>query len=120
MNPIIYKEEILDLFKMEEAMCKLINDNKKGTGFFCETVNENFPMKYWLFTQNHVLNETNIKLNKIINFEYYTGDKYIIKEIKIDGKRKVYTNKELNYTCIEIFKSDGIKKYFKVDPILLD
>ena len=39
MSPI-YKEELLDLFKMEEAMCKLkirsgMNTFKKGTGFLC-------------------------------------------------------------------------------------
>ena len=82
MNPIIYKEEILDLFKMEEAMCKLINDNKKGTGFFCEMVNENFPMKYCLFTEACVLNKISIKNFNIINLEYYTGDKYVRKQIK--------------------------------------
>ena len=47
-------------------------------------------------------------------FEYFTGEKYIEKEIKITKDRKVFTNKKLDFTCIEIFKSDGIKKYFKI------
>ena len=45
---------------MEKSMCKIIyeriedNEIKKGkrTGFFCEI--DNFPIKYGLFTNNHV------------------------------------------------------------------
>ena len=59
----------------------------KGTGFFCEIENENFPMKYCLFTNNHVLKAENIQINKKIKFEYYTesffGSKYEPREIKI-------------------------------------
>ncbi len=98
---------------MEESMCKIkferIENNKikkgKGTGFFCEIENKNFPIKYCLFTNNHILNETNIEIDNIITFEYYTGDKYIEKQIKIDKNRKVYTNKELDYKYIEILES---------------
>ena len=107
-------------------MCKIkferIENNKikkgKGTGFFCEIENKNIPIKYCLFTNNHVLNESNIEIDNIINFEYYKDSKYIEKEIKIDKNRKVYTNKELDYTCIEILESDDIKNYFKIDPYL--
>ena len=111
---------------MEESMCKIEFeriDNKKimtgkGTGFFCEIEAENFPIKYCLFTNNHVLNEKNIEINSIINFEYFTKGKYIEKKIKIDKNRKTYTNQELDYTCIEIYESDGIQNFFKIDPYL--
>ena len=120
------KEEILNLFKLEESMCKIrfekIVNNEikkgKGTGFFCEIENEDFPIKYCLLTNNHVLSEKNVEINKRIKFEYFTGTKYVEKEIKITKDRKVFTNKELDYTCIEIFKSDCIKKYFKIEPLL--
>ena len=57
----ITKDEILNLFKMEKSMCKIsfetIDGKKgKGSGFFCE-IDINFPFKYALFTNNHVLNE---------------------------------------------------------------
>ena len=42
------------------------------------------------------------------------------KEIKIIEKRKVYTNEELDYTCIEIYDKDGIKDYFKLDNNMID
>ena len=41
-----------------------------GIGFFCEINDDNIPIKKALFTNNHVLNESNIKNNKIIELEY--------------------------------------------------
>jgi V8-like Glu-specific endopeptidase len=35
--------------------------------------------------------------------------------LEITEKRRVFTNKELNYTCIELFESDGIYDYFHID-----
>ena len=40
------------------------------------------------------------------------------KKIKLNDKRKFFKNQEMDYTCIEIRKSDDIKKFFKIDPIL--
>ena len=125
----ITKEEIFDLFKMEKSMCKIsfeIDNGKigKGSGFFCEI--DNFPFKYALFTNNHLLNESSIEIGNTIRFEclelqksiFNKSYKKIKKEIKITEKRKVFTNKELDYTCIELFKSDGIIDYFKIEPKL--
>ena len=94
----------------------------KASGFFCKL--DNFPIKYALFTNHHVLDEENLKVGNIINIEYLKGSTLITKEsikekkIKIDEKRRVFTDKELDYTCIELYESDGIKDYFKIDPIL--
>ena len=123
---LITRNEILNLFKLDESICKISFENKvnneikkgNGTGFLCEIENDNFPVKYCLFTTNHVLSEENIKLKKIIKFEYFTGAKKVNKEIKITESRKVFTNKDLDYTCIEILKSDGIKNYCKIEPLL--
>ena len=108
-------------------MCKISFETKKGekgkgSGFFCEI--DKFPIKYALFTNNHVLNESNIEIGSIIHFEYLEFHKSLFnssykqskKEIKVTQNRKVFTNKELDYTCIELFESDGIKDFFKVDP----
>ena len=120
----VSKKEILDLLSMEKSMCKIIfekyEDNVikkgKGSGFFCKI--DNFPIKYTLFTNNHILDEDSIKVGNIINIEYLAQSSIIEKKIEIDEKRRVYTNKELDYTCIELYESDGIKEYFKIDPIL--
>ena len=125
----ISKNELIELFKMEKSMCKisyekLINNEikkEKGTGFFCE-IND-FPIKYVLFTNNHVLNKNDIKLGNIINIEYLNNSSYIGKQIKIDDKRRSFTNEKLDYTCIELMESDGInnyKDYFKIDPNILN
>jgi len=90
----------------------------KGSGFFCKI--DNFIIKYALFTSNHILNKSNIKYGNTISFECLELQKSIFsstyntikKEIKITGKRQVFTNKELDYTCIELFESDGIIDYF--------
>ena len=120
----ITKKEIKELFKMEKSMCKIIYEKiekdgikeGKGTGFFCEI--DNFPIKYALFTNNHVLDEYALKTKKTIYIEYYEDSKYKDKKIEINDKRRVFTNNELDYTFIEINELDNIKNYFKIDPIL--
>ena len=118
----INKNEILELFKKEESIYKIsyekIKGNEikkgKGTGFF--SVINNYPIKCVLFTNNHVLNENDIKIRNAINIEYYNNKSYIKKKIEINEKRRVFTNKELDFTN----ELDGIKNYFKIDSILLD
>jgi len=122
----ITKDEVLNLLKMEKSMCKISYETidgeiGKGSGFFCE-IDRNFPFKYALFTNNHILDELNIEIGKTIHIEYldklFFGYSYIEKEIKITEKRRVFTNKELDYTCIELFESDNIINYFKIDAKL--
>ena len=108
-------------------MCKIEsetmeNEKKKGSAFFCKL--NNFPIKYALFTNNHILDESNIEIGNKIKFEclkfqksfFNSSYNSIKKEIEITDKRRVYTSKELDYTCIELFESDGIKDYFEIDP----
>ena len=110
-------------------MCKITYEAEKGktgigSGFFCEM--NNFLFKYALYTNNHILNESNIKIGKVIHFEclelqeslFNKSFNKIKKEIKITDKRQVFTNKELDYTFIELFESDGIIDYFKIEPKL--
>jgi len=122
-NEPINKREIEELFKKENAMCKinskkLINNKLKdinGTGFFLKINMKDILFKKCLLTNNHVLNGNDIKLNKEIIIEY----KNKIKRIKITENRKIYTNKELDYTCIEILDEDNIEEYFKIDENII-
>ena len=127
-NPIS-KEKIMSLFNMDKSMCKIFFETSKGEevkgyGFFCKI--DNFPINCALFTNNHVLNESNIEIGKTINFEYLEFHKSMLsssyiatkKQIKIEQNRKVITNKELDFTCIELFESDGILNYFQIEPKL--
>ena len=118
------KDEIDDLYLNESSMCKIIFQtnkngniiNQSGTGFFCEINDENISFKKALFTNNHVLNKNRIKINKEIVFEYLSK----IKKIKITKDRKIFTNKEFDYTCIEIFDTDKINNFFRIDKAIFD
>ena len=98
---------------------KIINGILKdidGTGFFLEINMEDILFKKCLLTNNHILNESDIKLDREIKLEYRNEKK----RIKITENRRVYTNEELDYTCIEIFDKDNIKEYFKIDENLIE
>ena len=101
----ITKDEILKLYSYESALCKIKNNDKTGTGFFCEISDKNIPFKKVLFTNNHVIN--NINNNIIIE--------YLNKEYKLTLNRRIYTNENLDYTCIEILDTDIYKNYFEID-----
>ena len=105
-------DEIKELYSYETAICKIkVKITGSGTGFFCEINDDSIPFKKALFTNNHVLNEICIDTNKEIKFEYCQKEN----KIRITENRKVFTNKELDYTCIEIFDTDKINKFFKID-----
>ena len=125
----VTKKELNELFEKDKAMCKISYETLdkrqgKASGFFCEL--ENFPIQYGLFTNNHVLNEINLEIGNNIYIEYLEksssifGSSYNRKErkLKITKERRVFTNKELDYTCIELLEPDGIYDYFQIDPNL--
>ena len=90
-------------------MCK--EGYKKGTGFFLYIDNKYIPFNRCLMTSNHVLSEYDIKSNKKIHINYQNKDKEII----INEKRKVFTDNDLGYTCVEVLKEDNIKQYFEMN-----
>ena len=97
----------------ENAICKLISDSGTplGTGFFCQITIKYKTIKF-LFTCNHVLDKLKIQIGSTIQLKH----KGTIKIIEITKNRFVYTNEELDYTCIEIFDNENFDKYFKIDP----
>ena len=97
--------------KKEDAICKIKINNGSGTGFFCQIELNNKKMKC-LFTNNHVLNISNIEIGSKIKFLHQNR----IKTIEIIKKRFVCTNKKLDYTCIEIFDDENFDNYFIIDP----
>ena len=126
----IKKNEIFELFKMEKSIWKIKSTNKEGkkitgSGFFCKWNDNTIHFKYALFTNHHVLDESSIGIGKTIKFEclelqksYFFNSSYnlIEKEIEITEERTVYKNTDLDYTCIELFESDGIVDFFEIEP----
>ena len=117
-------KELKELYNYESAICKIKSNLKNGdkivyrvgTGFFCELNDEDIPFNLALFTNNHVLNETRIKNNMEIKFEYLNENR----TIKMTTNRRKFTNKDLDYTCIQIFESDKIDKFFKIDKLYFE
>ena len=113
-----------ELYSYKSATCKirfesLIEGKKEpffGTGFFCEIYDKNIPFNKALFTNNHVLNENKIKINEQVEFEYL-GETI---KINITKDRKTFTDKKLDYTCIQILDTDNINKFFSIDETILN
>lgn len=104
--------------QLESCICQIYaNDGGKGTGFFCiiksKDSNEKIPV---LFTNNHILNENDIKTNQIIKISFYGKNSLIYKDIKIGEDRFVYTNQIYDTTIIEIKnEKDDIKNFLEID-----
>ena len=120
----IKKKEINNLFSKEISTCKISNGNKKGTGFFCRININEIPFKLALFTNNHILKRDDLKVGKEIIFDHINFEESKILEIK--NNRIIFTDEELDYTCIEIldedniFKNNEIEKLFKIDQNILE
>ena len=107
------------LFQMKNCTCRIITENgNKGTGFFCKIkVNKNKEILPVLITNNHILNSEDLRINKLITF-IFNEDKEI-RKIKIDEKRKVYTDDELDVSFIEIEPIDNINNYLEIDEDII-
>ena len=56
-------------------------------------------------TNNHVIDEKDIKMKKEIKL----FNKNFEKLLTLQDERRIFTNYDLDYTCIEILKEDNIK-----------
>ena len=113
----ISREQMNEIGKqMDKSICKIINGNKCGTGFFCFI---NFPDRSnllpVLITNNHILGENDISVGKTINISI--NNDTIKYNLKIDESTKTYTSNAYNYDTTIIEIKD--KKFFK-DNIFLD
>ena len=94
--------------QMENCVCK-IESNKGGcgSGFFCNIPYDDWNLLRVLVTNNHVLDEDDIKTGNKISFSI--NNSKIRKEILIDESRIKFTSKDYDVTFIEIKEEDGIK-----------
>ena len=105
--------------QMKNGICRIYNNGgKKGSGFFCKIP---FPdqdhLLPVLITNNHVLGNDDIK--KDSNIEVSINDNSIVKNIRINNKRNIYTDKKLDVTIIEIIpKEDKINYFLEIDNII--
>ena len=121
--PVDIEKKNLIISQMKNCICKIKQNKKVGTGFFCkiQILGEN-DLLYFLITNNHILNEKDIENNKIIRLNIYDEevDANIDKPIIIDESRKRYTylnkEKDIDITFIEIKPDiDKIKNFLELD-----
>ena len=117
-SPILSNEQTKKIMnQLNDSVCKINKLYKENaTGFFCK-----IPFSYTLLpaliTNNHVLNEEDIRVNRIIKFSLKEGK--IENKIIINENRITFTNKDLDVTIIEIIPTiDGINDFLEVDPTI--
>ena len=105
--PVSIKSTEIILDQMKNCVCKIHKGKINGTGFFIR-ISYNNKLYDLLITNNHVLKEEDIMEGNIINISL--NNEEIFRNIKIDSKRKRYTNEILDVTIIEINEDiDNIK-----------
>ena len=84
---------------MKYSVCRILRAGNCGTGFFCELPYKSKLLPF-LITNNHILDYEYIKNNKKIKISLINNKEQ--KTIKINKNRIIITNKDLDYTLIEI------------------
>ena len=99
------------LHQMEKSICKIcMKDGSKGTGFFCKIPLPNNTFLPAFITNNHVINEKNLKEENEIKIKMNNGYKTSIKAIKIKDRFN-YTNENYDITIIEIIDKNNENSY---------
>ena len=104
--------EQMDIIKrqMATSICKIKCPNGGfGTGFFCKIYfKDQFHLIPVLNTNNHVLNENDIKSGNSIIFSL--NNEQFIYKMHFDNIRKTYTNIEYDITIIVLNENDAVIK----------
>ena len=105
--------------KAKNAVCEIcVSTQKYGSGFFCKipyTQNNNLLLPV-LLTNNHVLSEDSLENENEIKIKINGETKFI----SLKGRKK-WTDKEIDFTCIEIKEEkDNIHTFYNLDDKVLD
>ena len=99
--------------KVEKSICEIIKDNGYGSGFFCKIKFEGNEI-YCLFSNNHVITEEMILNDE--NIEIKLNNEIYKNSLKL--KRRIWSNNNIDFTCIEIIEEDNLIS--KIDPFEID
>jgi len=109
LQPISFNDINL-IERKYKAICRILNGSHPGTGFFCKIDINRRQMKA-LFTNNHVLDSSKLRIGSSINL---INNRSEIK-IKLNENRFICSSKQLDYTCIEILPKDNINDFLRID-----
>ena len=104
------------LNQMTTCICKVKNNDKLGTGFFCKIPYKNNTKKNALITSSQIIDEYYLLHNNHIKILINEFNEQ--KKINIEPTRKIYTNKLYNTKIIEIKENDDINNYLELDENL--
>ena len=115
-EPVSLKQTERILEQIKNCICRI---NDKGTGFFVKIPYKSKLLPV-LITTNQVINIGDI-INKN-NISLYLNNCRIIKTIKLDNNRLIYTNEKLYITIIEIKEEqDNLNnKYLELDDEIIN
>jgi len=116
MFPLYLYSQIRDK-EIYKCICKIefLRGNQffSGTGFFCKIPKIDMVC---LLTNNHIINEETFELSPKIKL---TINDTIKKIIDLSKRRFKYTNKEMDYTVIEILEVDDINDSLEIDDYII-
>ena len=93
------------LSTMIQSICEIMKEDEYGVGFFSKINYKNNEI-YCLLTNNHVLSKDDLENDIKIKIDGET------KILSLKGRKK-WTNKEMDFTCIEIKEEeDNIHTFF--------
>ena len=100
----------------QKAICKIKIFGGYGSGFFCKIpdlnkLDNSNLLLYCLVTNFHVLNNEFLDEKQKIELEINNNSV----TIPLDNERKIWMNKDMDYTIIEIKKSDNIDSFLDYD-----
>ena len=102
--------------KIKNCIYKITTDHSNGICFFTKINYKSEPLKV-LIANYSVFSETDfINSKKIIIYLYNKENK---KVINLTGKRKIYLNKELDISIIQINDADEINNFLELDDEIL-
>lgn len=113
-NEIVDVEQLKHIMSsgIEKSVCKIIIKTKTGTGFFCNITQKNIKA---LITNNHVINEEFLLKEETLTYIIAENKEEIKKEINLKKNRLKITNKELDFTIIEILNEDQISNFLEIE-----
>lgn len=104
----------------KDAICKIEINNRHGTGFFCKIPspqNKNEKIKV-LLTCYHVLFDNKYDNNYQLVEIFYHIENQDKKALNLNN-RKIWSDKKVDYMCIEILEEDNINDYLNIDENII-
>ena len=116
IKPVSFEATKKILEQMTNCICKVKNNEKIGTGFFCKIPYKNNTKINVLITSYQLIDELYLNQNNQINL--LINDYNELKVIYYSQDRKIFSSKNYNTTIIELHENDNINNYLELDDNL--